>query len=89
MDSSMILNIFQGVKTMGMSFSHDPQMAIARIGLILLGMLLIYLGKKGVLEPLLMIPMGLGMATVNAAVMMFDPLGLHGGMGTLFLEPQA
>jgi len=33
--------------------------------------------------------MGLGMATVNAAVMMFDPLGLHGGMGTLLLEPQA
>ena len=89
MDSSMILDIFQGVKTMGMSFSHEPKMAIARIGLILLGMLLIYLGKKGILEPLLMIPMGLGMATVNAAVMMFDPLGLHGGMGTLFLEPQA
>jgi oxaloacetate decarboxylase beta subunit len=64
-------------------------MAIARVGLIVLGLALVYLGKKGVLEPLLMIPMGLGMATVNAAVMFFDPLALHGGLGTLFLEPQA
>ena len=33
--------------------------------------------------------MGLGMSTVNAAVMFFDPLSLHGGMGTLFIEPTA
>jgi oxaloacetate decarboxylase beta subunit len=64
-------------------------MAFARVGLIALGILLVYLGKKEVLEPLLMIPMGLGMATVNAGVMFFDPLLLHGGMGTLFLESQA
>ena len=43
-----------------------------RIGLILLGFLLIYLGHKGVLEALLMIPMGLGMAAVNAGVMVLD-----------------
>jgi hypothetical protein len=36
-----------------------------------------------------MIPMGLGMATVNAAVMLFDRLKLHGGAGTLFVEAQA
>jgi carboxybiotin decarboxylase len=29
------------------------------------------------------------MATVNAAVMFFDPLNLHGGVGTLFLEASA
>jgi sodium ion-translocating decarboxylase beta subunit len=81
-----ILGIFQGIETL---FQTEPQMAIARIALILLGFLLIYLGKKGTLEPLLMIPMGLGMSTVNAAVMFFDPLGLHGGMGTLFVEAQA
>jgi oxaloacetate decarboxylase beta subunit len=52
-------------------------------------MLLMYLGKKGVLEAMLMIPMGLGMAVINASVMMFDPLNLHGGLGTLFLEAQA
>ena len=40
--------------------------------LIALGLLLFYLGRKGVLEALLMIPMGLGMATVNAGVMFFS-----------------
>ena len=82
-------NIFQGITTLTESFSHNPRMAAARIGLILLGFLMIYLGKKGYLEALLMIPMGLGMATVNAAIMFFDPLNLHGGVGTLFVEAQA
>ncbi|MDD5415053.1 MAG: sodium ion-translocating decarboxylase subunit beta [Smithellaceae bacterium] len=84
-----IANIFQGVTTLADAFSHNPKMAIARIGLILLGLLMIYLGKKGILEALLMIPMGLGMATVNAAIMFFDPLNLHGGVGTFFVEAQA
>ena len=79
-------NIFQGIGTL---FAVHPKLAIARLGLIALGFLLIYLGRKGVLEALIMIPMGLGMATVNAAVMFFDPLKLHGGVGTLFVEPQA
>jgi len=82
-------NIFQGVATLAESFSHNPKIAVARIGLILLGLLMIYLGRKGVLEALLMIPMGLGMATVNAAIMFFDPLNLHGGVGTFFVEAQA
>lgn len=80
------LSAFQGIEAM---LHSTPQMVLARFGLIALGMLLIYLGKKGILEPLLMIPMGLGMAVINASVMMFDPLGLHGGLGTLFLEAQA
>ena len=84
-----VANIFQGVATLAELFSHNPAVAVVRIGLIFLGLLLIYLGKKGILEPLLMIPMGLGMATVNAAIMFFDPLNLHGGMGTLFVEAQA
>jgi oxaloacetate decarboxylase beta subunit len=49
----------------------------------LLGFVLIYLGKKGVLEALLMIPMGLGMATVNAGVMFFEAQQV----GTLFVDP--
>ena len=81
-----ILANFQGIATL---FAQKPSIALARIALILLGFALVYLGKKGVLEPLLMIPMGLGMATVNAGVMFFDPLMLHNGMGTLFLEAQA
>lgn len=42
-----VTNIFQGVTTLADSFSHNLKMAIARIGLILLGLLLVYLGKKG------------------------------------------
>lgn len=86
MSFDSILDIFQGVGTL---FAVSPTLAFARIGLIFLGILLVYLGKKEVLEPLLMIPMGLGMSTVNAAVMFFDPLNLHNGVGTLFLEPSA
>ncbi|HLP06620.1 MAG TPA: sodium ion-translocating decarboxylase subunit beta, partial [Opitutaceae bacterium] len=77
---------FEGVTSL---FAVSPKLALARFGLIALGFLLMYLGRKGVLEALIMIPMGLGMATINAAVMFFDPLNLHGGVGTLFVEPQA
>jgi len=86
MSLDSILGIFQGVETL---FAVPTTMMIARIGLIVLGLVLVFLGKKGTLEPLLMIPMGLGMATVNAAVMFFDPLSLHQGIGTLFVEAQA
>lgn len=86
MSLDSIFDIFQGIGTM---FAQEPSMAFARIGLIFLGILLVYLGKKEILEPLLMIPMGLGMATINASVMFFDPLALHNGMGTLFLEAGA
>ena len=34
------------------------------------------LRESGVLEPLLMIPMGLGMSTINAAMMFFDPISM-------------
>lgn len=78
--------MFQGITSL---FQVEPKLAFARIGLIFLGLFLMYLGRKGILEALIMIPMGLGMATINAAVMFFDPLGLHGGVGNLFIEPQA
>jgi oxaloacetate decarboxylase beta subunit len=86
MNWETFLSAFQGIEA---ALHSTPQMVFARLGLILLGFLLIYLGKKGVLEAMLMIPMGLGMSVINASVMLFDPLGLHGGLGTLFLEAQA
>jgi len=66
-----IPGMFQGVVTL---FEGNPGIAVARVFLILLGFLLVYLGRKGTLEPLLMIPMGLAMSTVNAGVMMLDPM---------------
>lgn len=75
-----VLNLFQGIATL---VASEPKILIGRIFLIFLGFALIYLGKKGVLEALLMIPMGLGMASVNAGVLFFE----GGRMGTLFLDP--
>lgn len=66
-----IPQMFQGVVTL---FQGNPTIGIARVFLIFLGFLLVYLGRKGTLEPLLMIPMGLAMATVNAGVMLLDPM---------------
>ncbi len=70
MDWQTILNLFQGISTL---LNSEPLLLFGRLGLILLGFLLIYLGKRGTLEPLLMIPLGLGMATINAAVLFLDP----------------
>ncbi|MBF0130186.1 MAG: sodium ion-translocating decarboxylase subunit beta [Alphaproteobacteria bacterium] len=77
-----LIDLFQGIATLAAS---EPKIAFARIFLILLGLLLVYLGKKEVLEPLLMVPMGLGMSTVNAGVMFFE----NKRMATLMLDPLA
>lgn len=77
-----VVQLFQGIATLVASETH---IVVGRIFLIFLGFLLMYLGYKGVLEALLMIPMGLGMSTVNAAVLFFE----GNRMGTLFLEPLA
>lgn len=81
------LDLFQGLATLA---AAEPRIMIARIILILLGVLLIYLGKKGILEALLMIPMGLGMATINAAVLFVEPGGwLRAGPNTIFVDALA
>lgn len=64
-------------------FSQDPLIVIFRIVLIFLGILLVYLGAKQVLEPLIMIPMGFGMSAVNAGVLFMSA----GQVGNLFIDP--
>ena len=80
MNIDTFLQLFQGISTLLLS---EPVILFTRIGLIFLGILLVYLGRKGVLEALLMIPMGLGMATINASIM-FMP---DGTQGNLFVDP--
>lgn len=80
MEIKNILDLFQGISTL---LNSGPVLLFTRIGLILLGMLLVYLGKKGVLEPLLMIPMGIGMAAINSGIL-FMP---NQQQGNLFLDP--
>jgi carboxybiotin decarboxylase len=73
---------FQGIGTL---VASEPHIAIARIALIAIGLGMLYLGVKGTLEPLIMIPMGLGMASVNAAVLYLSAKQ----MGTIFIDPIA
>ena len=101
MESLNFLDLFQGINTLVQGFATDPKIAFGRVFLMALGLLLFYLGRKGVLEALLMIPMGLGMATVNAGVMFFSAYDPATGMaiaagqeaqplpGTLFIAPLA
>lgn len=74
------LNLFQGIGTL---FVQEPKIAIARVALILLGVLMVYLGKKEILEPLIMIPMGFGMAAVNSGVLFLSATQT----GTIFMDP--
>ncbi|MGF1613702.1 MAG: sodium ion-translocating decarboxylase subunit beta [Gammaproteobacteria bacterium] len=76
------LDMFQGIATMAAS---EPKIVITRIVLIFVGFGLMYLARKGVLESLIMTPMGLGMSTINAGVLFWDKE--TGEQGTLFLNP--
>lgn len=85
--------IFQGIDLLIQQWNGDSGMVIARAVLIALGVVMVYLGRRGVLEPLLMIPMGLGMSTINASMMFFDPVNMvakqavdPNRVGTLFLD---
>ncbi len=80
MEAFSFLDLFQGIATL---VASEPKIMIGRIFLMLLGFLLIYLGSRNILEPLLMIPMGLGMSAINASVMFLE----GGKMGTLFVDP--
>lgn len=51
------LDLFQGFAVMAAS---DPVVIAVRITLVLLGFALVWLGRKGILEPLLMIRAGHG-----------------------------
>lgn len=77
-----ILELFQGIYTF---FVVEPYVAGARLLLIALGFLIIYLSYKKILEPLIMIPLGMGMLAVNGGIMVMEA----GNLGTLFLNPLA
>ena len=62
MENIDFFTLFQGFGTMA---AGGWILAAARLFLIFLGFLLVYLGWKGILEPMVMIPMGLGMIAIN------------------------
>ena len=75
-----VLQLFQGLYTF---FLNEPAIAGGRVLLIALGFLFAYLSYKKILEPLIMLPMGIGMLAVNGGLMMFEA----GQMGNLFINP--
>ena len=80
MENIDFLGLFQGFGTM---VAGGWLLATARIFLIFLGGLLVYLGWKSVLEPMVMIPMGLGMIAINCGTLIMP----DGVLGNLFLDP--
>lgn len=75
-----IINIFQGIATF---FVQEPKIIFARIFLILLGMVLVYMGSTNKLEPLIMVPMGFGMMAINAGVLFLSA----SQTGNIFIDP--
>lgn len=80
MDMSLLTALFPGVASL---FVQDPLIACARVALIIFGFVLAYFGFKRTLEPLIMVPMGVGMICINCGVLFLD----GGKLGTLFLDP--
>ena len=77
---SLVATLFPGIASL---FVQDPVIACARIFMIIFGFILAYLGFKRTLEPLIMVPMGVGMICINCGVLFLD----GGKLGTLFLDP--
>lgn len=80
MEINMLATLFPGIASL---FVQDPIIAGARLALIIFGFFLAYLGFKRTLEPLIMVPMGVGMICINCGVLFLD----GGTLGTLFLDP--
>ena len=80
MSQEILGNLFPGIASF---FVQDTAIAALRIFLILFGMLLAYMGFKRTLEPLIMVPMGIGMTSVNAGALFLK----SGKVGNLFLDP--
>lgn len=80
MENIDFFTLFQGFGSM---FAGGWLLAVTRIGLIALGGLLVYLGWKGVLEPMVMIPMGIGMVAINCGTLIMP----DGALSNLFLDP--
>jgi oxaloacetate decarboxylase beta subunit len=75
-----LTQLFPGVFSL---FLQPPLIACARVGLIVFGIALAYYGFKRVLEPLIMVPMGIGMIAINAGVLFLD----NGVIGNIILDP--
>ncbi len=76
----LLAQLFPGLATFA---SVEPSVAAARVVLIVAGFILAYMGFERKLEPLIMIPMGIGMICVNCGILYLD----QNTVGTIFLDP--
>lgn len=74
-----IAQIFEGISTFG---QMDIQTLTIRLALMAVGFLLVYLSGKSILDPMVLMPMGLAMILVNGAT-----LTIQGKLANLFLDP--
>lgn len=83
-----VLNLFPGIKSFVLM---GPAAAMVRVALIGIGFALVYLGYKRILDPLLMVPMGIGISMVNAGILLMPALSPGAGkeIGTMFMNPFA
>jgi Na+-transporting methylmalonyl-CoA/oxaloacetate decarboxylase beta subunit len=72
-------HIFEGLSTFG---QMDAQTILIRLALIGTGFLLIYLSARDILDPMVLMPMGLAMVLVNGAT-----LTIEGKLANLFVDP--
>jgi sodium ion-translocating decarboxylase beta subunit len=72
--------LFEGLYTF---FAGGLETALIRILLIIAGLALIYLCYKKILDPLILLPMGIGMVAVNAGMLILE----DSRIGTLFVDP--
>jgi sodium ion-translocating decarboxylase beta subunit len=76
---TLAARIFEGLSTFA---EMDTQTVLVRLALMLLGLLLIYLSAKNILDPMVLMPMGLAMILVNGAT-----LTIEGKLANLFVDP--
>ena len=76
----LLAQLFPGLATFA---SVEPSVAAGRVVLIVAGFILAYMGFERKLEPLIMIPMGIGMICVNCGILYLD----QNTVGTIFLDP--
>ena len=81
-----LLHFFPGLESFALM---SPEAALGRIVLVCMGFALVYLGYKRVLDPLLMVPMGMGISMVNAGILLMPALeaGMEKEIGTMFVNP--
>ncbi|MEM2211214.1 MAG: sodium ion-translocating decarboxylase subunit beta [Nitrososphaerales archaeon] len=80
-----ITQIFPGIHALLIS---DPIFTLCRIILVIIGALFVWSGYKRITEPLILIPMGLGMIFVNTAYFFLPPLPpFPEQLGTPHLNP--